>query len=319
MSVAPLPERLPAPSGRAPARSAPAGVSPLAGLLWMTVASALFAVMNVLVRLSSARVPWIEVAAVRGLVGAAVAVTAARARGVPLVIHDRRLGWARSLFGTGALLCGFYAMGSPGMALGDAVTLQSLSPIFVALLAPALLGERGGRRVWIATAAAFAGVALVAGPSFHVAAKPAVIATLGALLSAMAMIWLRRLGRRGESGAAAESPEAIVAHFSMVAATTTTLLALPVMRMPDAAGAVMLASIGVTGGLAQIAMTRAYALERAARLGPVSYLGVVLSHVGGALLLGEATGPAQLTGTALVVGSGVVLAIAAMRDARGAA
>jgi drug/metabolite transporter (DMT)-like permease len=309
MSVAPLPQAR-------PATAAPVGAaSPLAGILWMTVASALFAVMNVLVRLSSACVPWSEVAAVRGIVGAAVAVAVARTRGVALVIHDRRLGWARSLFGTGALLCGFYAMGSPGMALGDAVTLQSLSPIFVALLAPALLGERGGRRVWIATAAAFVGVALVAGPSFHVAARPAVIATLGAFLSAMAMIWLRRLGRKGGSGAAAESPEAIVAHFSIVAATVTTLLALRDPRAPDAIGALMLASTGVTGGLAQIAMTRAYALERAARLGPVSYLGVVLSHAGGTLLLGEPTGPAQLAGTALVVGSGVVLAIAAMRDA----
>ncbi|APR82244.1 Putative membrane protein [Minicystis rosea] len=281
----------------------------------MTLASSLFAVMNVLVRLSSARVPWSEVASARGITGALVAVLVARTRGVPLTIHDRKLSWARSLFGTGALLCGFYSMGSRGMALGDAVTLQSLSPIFVAVLAPWLLGERGGRRVWVATAVAFAGVALVAGPTFHVAAHLAGIATLGAFLSAMAMIWLRRLGRVRE-GFPKESPEAIVAHFSIVAATVTTMLALRDFRMPDAAGALMLAATGITGGLAQIAMTRAYALEKAARLGPVSYLGVVLSHVGGAALLGETTGSAQMVGTALVVGAGVVLAIAAMRDAQ---
>jgi drug/metabolite transporter (DMT)-like permease len=63
-------------------------------------------------------------------------------------------------------------------------------------------------------------------------------------------------------------------------------------------------------------MTRAYALERAARLGPVSYLGVVLSHLGGALLLGEATGPAQVAGAALVVGGGLFLAALALREAR---
>jgi drug/metabolite transporter (DMT)-like permease len=310
MTTTPLPE--PAAEARAPA-AAPA--APLAGLLWMALASALFAVMNVLVRISAARVPWIEVAAVRGLIGAAVAVIAARAQGVPLVVHDRRLAWARSLFGTGALLCGFYAMGSKGMALGDAVTLQSLSPIFIAMLAPWLLGERGGRRVWLATVAAFAGVALVAGPSFHVAAHLAGVATLGAFLSAMAMIWLRRLGRGG-AGTPKESPEAIVAHFSLVVGAATTLLALPVARTPDAVGALLLVGTGVAGGLAQIAMTRAYALERAARVGPVSYLGVVLSHLGGAALLGEATGPVQLAGTVLVVGAGLVLAAAAMRDAQ---
>jgi drug/metabolite transporter (DMT)-like permease len=316
MSAAPLPETALAPAASAGPEGGVSASAPLRGLGWMTLAFTLFAAMNVLVRVSSARVPWIEVASVRAIVGALVAVLAARARGVSLVIHDRRLGWARSVFGTGALLCGFYSMGSRGMALGDAVTLQSLSPIFVAVLAPWLLGERGGRRVWLATLVAFAGVALVAGPTFQVAAHLAAIAVLGAFLSAMAMIWLRRLGRGAGAGAAKESPEAIVAHFSLVAATATTALALPHLRAPDALGALTLAATGVTGGLAQLAMTRAYALEKAARLGPVTYLGVVLSHVGGALLLGESTGPAQLAGTALVVGAGVVLAVAAMRDAQ---
>lgn len=282
----------------------------------MALASALFAAMNVLVRVSSAELPWSEVAAARGLVGAAVAVLVARARGVSLRVHDRRLSWARSLFGTGALLCGFYSMGSRGMALGDAVTLGAISPIFVALLAPWLLGERGGKRVWIATAIAFAGVALVAGPSFHVAASLAAIATLGALLAALAMIWLRRLGRAGVEGAPKDSPEAIVVHFALVAAAVTTAVALPTLRLPDARGAALLVITGVAGGLAQIAMTRAYSLERAARLGPVSYLGVVLSHLGGAALLGERAGRLELVGSALVVGSGLLLALAALRDAR---
>ena len=282
----------------------------------MALASALFAAMNVLVRVSSAELPWSEVAAARGLVGAAVAVLVARARGVSLRVHDRRLSWARSLFGTGALLCGFYSMGSRGMALGDAVTLGAISPIFVALLAPWLLGERGGKRVWIATAIAFAGVALVAGPSFHVAASLAAIATLGALLAALAMIWLRRLGRAAGEGAPKDSPEAIVVHFALVAAAVTTAVALPTLRLPDARGAALLVITGVAGGLAQIAMTRAYSLERAARLGPVSYLGVVLSHLGGAALLGERAGRLELVGSALVVGSGLLLALAALRDAR---
>jgi drug/metabolite transporter (DMT)-like permease len=128
----------------------------------------------------------------------------------------------------------------------------------------------------------------------------------------MAMMWLRRLG----AGSARESPEAIVIHFSVLATAVTAVFALPTLRAPDAAGAALLVSAGITGGLAQMAMTRAYALERAARLGPVSYLGVVLSHLGGALLLGETTGPAQVAGAALVVGGGLFLAALAIREAR---
>src|SRR6185436_10510386 len=90
---------------------------PIAGMLWMALASALFALMNVLVRLASARVPWTEVAAVRTTVGALVAVGFALGRGTSLRIKDHRLTWARSLFGTAAMLCGFYAMGAPAIAL----------------------------------------------------------------------------------------------------------------------------------------------------------------------------------------------------------
>lgn len=282
------------------------------GFAWMALASVLFAAMNVFVRLAARRVPWIEVASARGILGALVAVAVARSRGATLAIHDRRLAWARSIFGSAALLCTFYAMGAPAIALGDAVTLGSTSPIFVAILAPFLLGERGGKRVIVGTAVAFAGVAMVAGPSFHLAGHVAVVATLAGLFSGMAMIWLRRLGRSG----AKESAEAIVVHFSTVSAVVTTLLTIPVFRAPDLGGALLMAATGASGGLAQLAMTRAYAHERAARLGPVSYLGVVLVHLLGAAVFGEPLRPIEGLGAALVMGSGIALAVLAMRDAR---
>jgi drug/metabolite transporter (DMT)-like permease len=283
-------------------------------MLWMALSSLLFAAMNVLVRIGSARVPWSEVAAVRTSVGAFVAVGFAVSRGASLTIHDRRLSWARSIFGTLALLCGFYAMGAPAIALGDAVTLGATSPIFVALLSPRLLGERSGGRVWAATAIAFAGLCLVAGPSFHLAGHVAAIATAGGFFAGMAMIWLRKLS--AGSGAAKESPEAIVAHFSLVAAAVTLAIALPTLRVPDLATALLLGATGLFGGLAQLAMTRAYALEKAARLGALGYLGIVFAHLFAALLLGERPRPVEAIGAALIIAAGLALALGALREAR---
>lgn len=280
----------------------------------MVAASIFFAMMNVTVRLGSSRLPWAEVASVRASVGALVAVSFAVGRGASLAIHDRRLSWARSLFGTGAMFCGFYAMGSSSIALGDAVTLASTNPIFVALLSPLLLGERSGLLVWAATALSFTGVALVAGPSFHVAGGVAAIATLGGFFSAMAMIWLRRLG----AGERKESPEAIVVHFSMVAAVATTLCALPTLKVPDLEGAALLVATGILGGLGQLTMTRAYALEKAARLGAIGYMGVLLAHVFGVIFFDEQPTIEGAVGAALIVAAGLSLAIAAMRDARAA-
>lgn len=286
----------------------------LAGMLWMVLSSLLFAVMNVLVRLAAARVPWSEVAAVRTGVGALVAIGFAVGRGASLTIHDRRLSWARSIFGTMAMLCGFYAMSAPAIALGDAVTLGSTSPIFVALLSPYLLGERSGARVWAATGLAFVGLCLVAGPSFHLAGHVATIATAGGFFSGMAMIWLRKLS--AGSGAAKESPEAIVAHFSLVAAAVALAVALPTLRVPDLTGALLLVGTGVFGGLAQLAMTRAYALEKAARLGAFGYLGIVFAHLFAAVALGERPRPVEAIGAAVIIAAGLSLALGAMREAR---
>jgi drug/metabolite transporter (DMT)-like permease len=270
------------------------------GLLWMVLASTLFAVMNVCVRLGAREVAWQQVAAARTTVGALVAVAVALVRGAPLFVVDQKKAWGRSLFGTGAMLCCFYALGAPEIALGDAVTLGATTPIFIALLAPWLLGEPANRWAWLATLLAFVGVALVVGPTFHIAGGLAVIATAGAMLSAIAMMLLRRLGR--------ESPEAIALHFAIVASVVTLGMSVPVWRTPDLGGALALVATGVTGGLAQLAMTRAYALERAARVGTVGYLGVVLSHVLAALVLHEEPSPHQVIGTVLVSAAGIVVA-----------
>src|SRR5262245_5550899 len=133
----------PAPLGRPVATSRPP--APLAGIAWMLLATALFAVMNLLARSSSRTVPWMEVAAVRSFVGAAAALAVAIGRRAPLRVYDQKKAWARSLSGTGAMLCGFYTLGAPAIALGDAATLAATTPIFIAVLSPWLLRESSSR------------------------------------------------------------------------------------------------------------------------------------------------------------------------------
>ncbi|WP_081426171.1 DMT family transporter [Sorangium cellulosum] len=287
---------------------------PTAGVLWMVLAQALFAVMNVLSRLSSESAPWPEVAASRALVGAATALGVALVRRAPLSMErsDRRLTWARSLCGTGAMLCVFYTLGSPQIALGDAVTLGATSPIFVAILAPRMLGERSSRGLWVAILLAFAGVALIAAPRLAIAGETALVATLGAVFSAFAMIWLRRIGASGTRA----SPESVALHFSLVASAAMIALSIPVWRTPDAVGVALLIGTGLAGGLAQLAMTRAYALDNAARIGAIGYVGVALSHVLAAAWLGDVPSARQVLGATLVMAAGLWLASQALRDAR---
>jgi drug/metabolite transporter (DMT)-like permease len=267
----------------------------------MIAAQACFAGMNVCTRLGSRQLPWAEIAAVRFLVGALVAAGLALMLGRSLRVTDRPGTWRRSIYGTLAACASFYALASPRVAVGDAATLGATTPLFVALLSRPLLGERVGRHVALAVTLAFAGIVLLVRPSFALAWPVAVIATLGAISYALAMIWLRRIGPE-------ESHEAIVLHFSLVGLATMTLLALPVWRWPDVRSGLALVGAGLGGGGAQLAMTRAYSLQRAAPVTAVSNLGVVFTYLLAIPLFDTLPGPWQLAGAALVLAATGLLA-----------
>lgn len=277
----------------------------------MALSAVLFAAMNFFARLASASAPWPLVGAARALTGALIAALVATARGVPLRPRAPRRMWARSALGTSAMVCTFYALSRREMPLGDTTTLLNLTPVLLAVLTPTFLGERTGPRVFVAVAISLSGVALVLRPAALFGAAVATgtgalvagsVATLASVFGAFAMMALRRLGQ-------SEAPEPIALHFSLVAAATFSLLALPTLRLPSAQDALYMFAAGVSAGLAQLAMTRAYALERAARVSAVSYLAVAASAAAGALALHEWPAPLTLCGMGLVVGGGLVIAL----------
>jgi drug/metabolite transporter (DMT)-like permease len=270
------------------------------GFAWMIVAQACFAWMNVCTRFGARHLPWAEIAAVRFLVGALLAAGLATLTGRSLRVADRAGTWRRSIYGTLAAAGSFYALGSSRIAVGDAATLGATTPIFVALLSRPLLGERVGRHVALAVALAFAGELVIVRPSFALAWPVALVATVGALFYALATIWLRRIGP-------AESHEAIVLHFSLVGLVTMIALAAPVWRWPDWPGGLALFGAGLGGGGAQLAMTRAYSLQRAAPVSAVSNLGVVFTYLLAIPVFGDLPTPWQLGGAALVIAATALL------------
>jgi drug/metabolite transporter (DMT)-like permease len=283
----------------------------------MAMGALLFALMNFFARLATASASWATVACVRALIGALVAFTVARMRGRSLVAKDKRAIFWRSLFGTISMLSTFYALSSRTVSLGDTVTLLNLAPVFLALFAPFFLGERTSGSVVIAIGLALVGVVLVVRPSFLFGASsqtviasvlprsgPSVtttiaVAVLAALSTSIAMMLLRRVGQ-------SESAEAIAFHFSLFAAVALGAISLFDLRAPSARDAGLMVAAGLCAGFGQLAMTRAYSLESAARVGGMSYLAVVASAILGAVVLGERPTPTALVGMVLVISGGLV-------------
>ncbi|NUP05144.1 MAG: DMT family transporter [Polyangiaceae bacterium] len=287
----------------------------LTGLAWMVTANVLFAFMSIAARLAARSANWSTIGASRAFIGALVAVVVAVRTGTSLRTRSFGLSAARSGFGTLSMLLTFYALAQSDLAVGDAVTLFATTPLFIALLAPVILKERADARLWGLLVIAFAGVACIAGPHLKIDALPAGAALASAVFSAIAMMFLRMM-RSGSAGGPPESAEAIALHFALVSLTVHVAIASFSFRWPETRDIGYLALTGLCGGLAQLAMTRAYALVEAARLGAVSYVGTVVAFVAAVVLLDEQPQPLQVLGATLVIGAGVVLALHATRTAR---
>jgi drug/metabolite transporter (DMT)-like permease len=272
----------------------------------MVLAQALFAGMAAGARFVSRDIPWQEVAATRMLVALLLTFGMARARGRSLTVTDRKHAWLRSIFGTIAAAATFYVYAQPALPLGDAATILATAPIFIALLSWPLLGEHVSRALLLFIALSFAGVAAVARPSFHASLLVVGVCLVSAVSSAFAMMWLRRIGP-------GESSEAIVFHFMAVGTASLGALAIPVWRTPDARSLGFLLFTRLSGGLAQLAMTRAYALDRAARVSAVGYTGVVCTRLLAIPLFGEIPSALQWVGSAVVVAAGVGIALGERR------
>lgn len=283
---------------------------PLRALGYMSLAAGAFTVMNALAR-GMGGVPWPSLALSRAVIGLVVALAVARWRGATLRVRDQGVMWRRSLFGSAGMLCTFYAL--THMPLSTATTLLNTTPLWIALAARVTLGERVGRAVGASLALAFAGVVLIERPGMVSGDPAGLVALLASAASAMAMVSLRRL-----SG---ESPEGVVVHFSAVA---TGVMALATglwwategaPRWPHGGELAGVVAMGLAATAGQLALTRAYTLDRAARVGAAGWLQVVLAIGVDAAVFAHVPGPWAAAGIALVLLAGVALVVDARRDA----
>jgi len=270
------------------------------GVFWLLVSEFCYAVMRVATRAGAADLPWAEIAAARFMGGAVVAVIAARARGASLRVGDQKNAWLRSLFGTGGAVCLFHALGTRQIAVGDATVLYATTPLWVALMSGPLLRERVTALTWAGIGIGFAGVAVLLQSGIAWSNPTALLVIAGAVSYGFALLRLRRLSGH-------ESSEAIALHLSLVAGAVHLAIALPAIRPVRAAAYLPLAISAISGGLAQVAVGRAYAHAPVARLAGLTYSGVVFTYALEAVLFRRTPSPAHLLGAALVVAGGLLV------------
>jgi len=267
----------------------------------MVGSAASFALMAAIVKRWLPHTPTQAVVLSRGLLLCLVFTLSARARGVPLLGRRRALLFTRGCLGYVALSCYFWSV--QHLPLGDAVLLQYTHPIFVALLAPWLLGERNSRAHWWIVFVAFLGVGLVVGPSGELRVET-LIALTGAMCSGLAYIAIRHIS-------SSEHPLTIMVWFplvtipgSLVGVLIAGEAALP-RDLGDVAAHVAVALVGLVG---QVTLTVGLARVDAARGTAATMTGPAFGALLGLMLFGTIPTWTTLAGMCVVGGAAVALA-----------
>ena len=268
-----------------------------------------FSLMGVCVKAVGSRLPVAEVVLGRSAVSLVLGIVMLRQAGIHPWGQRRGLLILRGVIGTGALLCVFAALVQ--LPLAPATVLQYLQPTFTALLAWLLLRERIGLRMVLAAGLGWLAVVLLTSPTALIGllgplgallghrgqALPwlgVMLAIGGALLSALAYVSVRALGRT-------EHPLVIVFYFPLVG----LLLTLPLVALhplwPTAWEALGLMGIGLFTQLGQIGVTKGLLGMPAARATAMSYGQVPLAALWGWWLFAEPLDPDTGLAAALVL------------------
>jgi drug/metabolite transporter (DMT)-like permease len=282
--------------------------------MWMLVASFLFALMGVLVKLASERFSSPELVFYRSLFGLLsiylFIVVGTRQWLAPLATRHVMSHVKRSLSGFMALVMFFYAIAH--LPLATAITLNYTAPLFLGAITGWWLRERHGAGLVGALIFGFVGVSVLLQPGWrNQDAEAGIIGLASGLLAAVAYLNVRALGRQGE-------PEwRVVFYFTLVATLGGALwMAAAGFTRPRSADWPILLAMGLTATLAQLAMTRAYSLGNTLTVGTLAYSNVAFSALYGVTLFGDRLPISAWFGMAFIVLGGLISVWASRTVAR---
>ncbi len=269
--------------------------------LLMLAAVALFGVMDAGLKLLAPHYAPMQVATLRGASALPLVLVWALAtvgvRGL-LVVHWQ-LHLLRGLLGV-AMMAGF-VYGLRTLPLTTAYAITFVAPLLVTAMAVPILGERVGPRRWTAIAIGMVGVLVVLRPTGEGMLTLAGLAVLlAAVCYAAGVITVRVLARR-------DSTQAMVFWFLAILAIVAGALAWRGWVPVRAEHLWVIAAIGASGTLAQVALTEAFRRGEASRIAPLDYTALVWGVLADLVFWQVLPDGGTWIGAGIIVASGLYL------------
>lgn len=270
------------------------------GAVFVTVGALLLTCMAILVKFLGSRLDSFQILFFRSFVGLLFILPLAFKQGwgicrtkIPMM-HMTRGG-----IGILGNFCFFYSI--THLLLADSMALQFSRPLFMIVLAAAVLHEAVGFKRGLATLAGFAGILVMTRP-FGLGGGPAsldlgvLVGALGAFFGALVVVAIKQLSKT-------ESTTVIMFYYAFCGAIFSLIPALLVWQTPTWAELGWLILVGFFGIVGQTCITRGVSMADTTVVLPFDYLRIVYAAVFGFLLFGEVPGVWSAAGALIIVAS----------------
>ena len=214
--------------------------------------------------------------------------------------YTKRAGlhFLRSFSGLIALVAIFIALRS--LPLATVVSISFAAPIFTTIFSIFLLNEKVGVYRWLAVIVGFIGILIITEPgisSLNIFYIFPIIFCIG--LSYVA-ITIRKLSTT--------EPVWLISLYFSISITVLSLFSLPSgWIMPSTKDFMILAMIGIFGGVANLWLSQSYKYSEVSLVTPLKYLALVFAIIFGYLIWDEIPTIKSLFGAALVIISTLII------------
>ena len=271
------------------------------GIVAMLLATALFSLMDLGLKLLSPHYPALQVAALRALSSMPLVIAFVAWRGAFGTLLRVRwpLHLLRGAIGIGMLSLFAFALRS--LPLAEAYAIFFVAPLLITLLSGPLLGERVGAARWIAILVGLAGVLVVLRPTgagmFTLAGGAVLVAAACYSVSAVTVRIVNRT----------DSLESQVFWLMLRVGAGASALAYPDWVPVRAADAWVLCGVAVSGFFGQLTITEAFRHGEASAIAPFEYTALAWG-LGIDWLVWQTLPDAwMLAGAGIIVASGIYL------------
>ncbi|MUU79353.1 EamA family transporter [Winogradskyella sp. HL2-2] len=225
---------------------------------------------------------------------------------ISLLGNKRGLMIMRSVVGLISMILFFSAI--KYIAMGTAVSLRYIAPIFATVFALFILKEKIKPIQWLFFAIAFAGVLIIKGfDDSEIEIVGVLLALTSALFAGFVYIFIRKIGD-------ADHPVVIVNYFMIISTIIGGILSIKNWITPIGLEWFILMSLGVFGYFAQLYMTKALQVGETNQVAPLKYLEVIFTIIIGLIWFKEVYTVWSIVGVLLIV-TGLTLNVVTKKKA----